>query len=244
MRSYANSISFLLRIWRTGEGGSAVWRASLEMPGAQYRIGFGEIDELFEYLSSLMQEDQSGSAPQNRLHFINKGIHWVDADPDRVSGLLGAEEGQLLLTPEEDYLVLRNLNVREAHLDYLVFHKSGGLAAVEIKDFAGRVEFDEGCLVVNGAALHHDPIDRLLAASGELSRLVNDYLKQQCVFIKSVLALKDTPLPEGELQARGVTVIPLPLLSDEIKAICQLQETLPVIWEKRYELADFLWQLQ
>jgi hypothetical protein len=43
-------ISYLLRLWRTSTDGQAVWRASLTDPLTAERIGFADLDALFEFL--------------------------------------------------------------------------------------------------------------------------------------------------------------------------------------------------
>ncbi len=42
--------SYLLRLWRTGTGPKATWRASLETVDSESRIGFADLDALFAYL--------------------------------------------------------------------------------------------------------------------------------------------------------------------------------------------------
>ena len=43
-------LSYLLRLWQTGDGGKQIWRASLESPGTGERKGFASLKELFEFL--------------------------------------------------------------------------------------------------------------------------------------------------------------------------------------------------
>jgi hypothetical protein len=43
-------LSYLLRMWQTGEGGERTWRASLERPGAKKRQGFASLEILFDFL--------------------------------------------------------------------------------------------------------------------------------------------------------------------------------------------------
>ena len=45
-------ISYLLRLWQTGEGGEPTWRASLESPGTKRRQGFASLETLFDFLKS------------------------------------------------------------------------------------------------------------------------------------------------------------------------------------------------
>ncbi len=48
--------SFLLRLWRVGNGGEPVWRASLEHPHTGERPGFASLGALFDYLEALIEE--------------------------------------------------------------------------------------------------------------------------------------------------------------------------------------------
>jgi hypothetical protein len=48
-------LSYLLRLWHTGEADR--WKASLEDPVTGYRRGFGSLQALFGFLLSKMQED-------------------------------------------------------------------------------------------------------------------------------------------------------------------------------------------
>jgi hypothetical protein len=43
-------LSYLLRMWQTGEGGKQAWRASLESPGTKRRQGFASLETLFDFL--------------------------------------------------------------------------------------------------------------------------------------------------------------------------------------------------
>jgi hypothetical protein len=45
-------LSYLLRLWQTGEGGERAWRASLESPGTRRRRGFASLETLFDFLKS------------------------------------------------------------------------------------------------------------------------------------------------------------------------------------------------
>ena len=49
-------LSYLLRLWQTRDGRKQVWRASLERPGSEERLGFASIKDLLEFL-----EAQTGS---------------------------------------------------------------------------------------------------------------------------------------------------------------------------------------
>jgi hypothetical protein len=43
-------LSYLLRLWQTQSGGELVCRASLESAHTGERVGFANLDDLFEYL--------------------------------------------------------------------------------------------------------------------------------------------------------------------------------------------------
>ena len=45
-------LSYLLRLWQTGEGGEQAWRASLERPGTKRCQGFASLETLFDFLKS------------------------------------------------------------------------------------------------------------------------------------------------------------------------------------------------
>ena len=50
--------AYLLRLWCTEREGVRVWRASLEPPGTEVRLGFPNLDALFAYLRE--QTEQAG----------------------------------------------------------------------------------------------------------------------------------------------------------------------------------------
>jgi len=52
----AHYFSFLLRLWRAGEDGKPIWRASLEDPHTGEHLGFASLKELFIYLESQTAE--------------------------------------------------------------------------------------------------------------------------------------------------------------------------------------------
>lgn len=52
-------VAYLLRLWRTGDGGAPAWRASLEDAHTGSRIGFADLQSLFDYLRR--QTEQSAS---------------------------------------------------------------------------------------------------------------------------------------------------------------------------------------
>jgi hypothetical protein len=45
-------LSYLLRLWQTGDRGEQVWRASLESPGTGERLGFASLKDLFSFLQA------------------------------------------------------------------------------------------------------------------------------------------------------------------------------------------------
>jgi hypothetical protein len=48
-------VSYLLRMWETTDGKQRVWRASLERPGTETRVGFVTLDELVVYLEHVIE---------------------------------------------------------------------------------------------------------------------------------------------------------------------------------------------
>jgi hypothetical protein len=47
--------AYLLRLWQTGEGESAVWRVLLEDPRTGERHGFADLDSFFAFLQEVCQ---------------------------------------------------------------------------------------------------------------------------------------------------------------------------------------------
>jgi hypothetical protein len=45
-------LSYLLRLWQTGNDSERIWRASLETPGSGERRGFASLRELFDFLEA------------------------------------------------------------------------------------------------------------------------------------------------------------------------------------------------
>ena len=52
-------LSYLLRMWRSGEDQDAVWRALLESPMTEERWGFASLKDLFAFLET--QAEGQGS---------------------------------------------------------------------------------------------------------------------------------------------------------------------------------------
>ena len=48
--------AYLLRLWRTGEGEAAVWRALLEDPRTGERYGFADLNSLIAFLQKACRE--------------------------------------------------------------------------------------------------------------------------------------------------------------------------------------------
>jgi hypothetical protein len=63
-------LSYMLRLWQTGDDKEQVWRASLESPGAGKRQGFACLKDLFDFL--LAQTGQAESL-NTQTRGANKG---------------------------------------------------------------------------------------------------------------------------------------------------------------------------
>ena len=53
--------AYLLRLWQVRVGEGFEWRASLEVPGYEGRMGFPNLESLFQYLQNTTQ----GSVEEN-----------------------------------------------------------------------------------------------------------------------------------------------------------------------------------
>lgn len=62
-RAQSRYLSYLLRLWQTGDGEELVWRASLQSPGSEERQGFASLEDLFDFLEDRtgLQDDRDGS---------------------------------------------------------------------------------------------------------------------------------------------------------------------------------------
>jgi hypothetical protein len=60
-------LSYLLRLWQTGDSGQQVWRASLESPGTGERRGFVSLREMFDFLLAQTEEVESQDEQAYRL---------------------------------------------------------------------------------------------------------------------------------------------------------------------------------
>jgi hypothetical protein len=49
--------AYLLRLWQTGEGEAAEWRALLEDPRTGERRGFADLDSMFAFLKELCRDN-------------------------------------------------------------------------------------------------------------------------------------------------------------------------------------------
>jgi hypothetical protein len=58
----ADYLSYLLRLWRTGEGRCTTWRASLESPMTGSRQSFASLAALFAHLDGLTSAAADASA--------------------------------------------------------------------------------------------------------------------------------------------------------------------------------------
>jgi len=54
-------LSFMLRLWRAGNDGKPVWRASLKNPLTRECLGFAGLRELFAYLEAQIEESDLSS---------------------------------------------------------------------------------------------------------------------------------------------------------------------------------------
>jgi hypothetical protein len=66
-------LAYLLRLWRSAssppschERQGPAWRASLECPQSGSRLGFGSIDDLFEYLGNQTGVEKAGDAKRRK----------------------------------------------------------------------------------------------------------------------------------------------------------------------------------
>jgi hypothetical protein len=55
-------LSYLLRLWRVGDGDELAWRAWLKSARTGQQVGFGSLEELFEFLQGQTSfvEDRDG----------------------------------------------------------------------------------------------------------------------------------------------------------------------------------------
>jgi hypothetical protein len=60
-----NYLSYLLRVWQTGEPESPAWVASLEKPLSHQIIHFNSLAALFQYLQQTTQDLKQDKAQDN-----------------------------------------------------------------------------------------------------------------------------------------------------------------------------------
>jgi hypothetical protein len=60
LASQKDYMSYLLRLWRAGQGRDAHWRASLQRPGTEESIWFADLEEMFAFLRA-----QTGDVKRN-----------------------------------------------------------------------------------------------------------------------------------------------------------------------------------
>jgi hypothetical protein len=53
-------LSYLLRLWQTSDDGEQIWRASLESPGTEERLGFASIEDLIDFLRDRTRPEGEG----------------------------------------------------------------------------------------------------------------------------------------------------------------------------------------
>jgi hypothetical protein len=59
--------SYLLRLWQTSDGKNAVWRASLQSPGSEERLGFASLEELLDFLRTRTVQVEPNEGGGNHL---------------------------------------------------------------------------------------------------------------------------------------------------------------------------------
>lgn len=59
--------SFLLRVWRAGDGEQPDWRASVEDIRTGERRGFASLEELFAFIQNLTGEKAGDQKTQRRI---------------------------------------------------------------------------------------------------------------------------------------------------------------------------------
>ncbi|MCJ7548705.1 MAG: hypothetical protein MUQ30_03380 [Anaerolineae bacterium] len=59
-------LSYLMRLWQTGDKGNAIWRASLECPKSGERLSFASLEELFAFVEAQIAADRGakGGTPE------------------------------------------------------------------------------------------------------------------------------------------------------------------------------------
>ena len=60
-------LSYLLRLWQTGDGEEQVWRASLQAPGSGERHGFATLQDLVDFLQTQTEQEKRGGNMKEEL---------------------------------------------------------------------------------------------------------------------------------------------------------------------------------
>ena len=55
--------SYLLRLWQTKGEEGMVWRASLEEPGSEERLGFKDLESVFDFLQARIAQLEKDTDP-------------------------------------------------------------------------------------------------------------------------------------------------------------------------------------
>ena len=56
-------LSYLLRLWPEKSQDIPIWRASLEQPGSEERLGFEDLESLFLYLQQKVAQAEKDADP-------------------------------------------------------------------------------------------------------------------------------------------------------------------------------------
>ena len=75
-------ISYLLRMWRSGESEQAAWRASLENPMTGQRHGFRTLADLFAFLEKMSQSENDQEPIRNGKAKLEEGGKSLCDDTD------------------------------------------------------------------------------------------------------------------------------------------------------------------
>ena len=57
--------AYMLRLWQVRVGDRLVWRASLEIPGVECRMGFSDLESLFAHLQEHLGGYSTGEPVKN-----------------------------------------------------------------------------------------------------------------------------------------------------------------------------------
>jgi hypothetical protein len=66
-------MSYLLRMWRSGESEQAIWRASLEDPMTGARHGFRTLPDLFAFLERMSRTGNEQEPTHDRQAKVEEG---------------------------------------------------------------------------------------------------------------------------------------------------------------------------